>query len=75
MQTTVIPKLLFILQFMLIVLKRSEVVDWNWSSIISVSFIIMIFCIVGLICLVGVSVVKTAGYFIKKTKGAEGTSP
>lgn len=72
-QTTVIPKLLFIMQFMLIVLKRSEVVDWNWSSVISISFIIMIFCIVGLVCLVGVSAVKAAGYFMKKTKGAEGS--
>lgn len=71
-QTTVIPKLLFILQFMLIVLKRSEVVDWNWSSVVSVSFIVVIFCVVGLICLLGLAAVKAAGYFLKKTKGAEG---
>lgn len=63
---------MFIIQFLLVILKKSGVVDWNWSSIISISFIALIFYFVGLTCLVVMTFIKILGVIIKRKCDDEG---
>ena len=56
----------------MIVLKRTAIIDWNWSSVVSVSFIIIIFSTVGIIAMIAVLIYKSARLILKMSKPIEG---
>lgn len=69
----ILPRILFVIQFILVVLKRASIIDWNWSSVISVSFIMLIFSAVGLVSLFGILIYRLVRWLLKYAKFIEGT--